>query len=76
MQEPRIAVVDFTDEGTPTQWVRVIFDDASVEDLFQLVPGVESYSEDDLLGLTRDQALALHQELVCSEHLLNEVQLV
>ncbi len=85
MQEPRIAAVDFTVEDTPptpgsfctvitrTRWVRVIYDDASVEDLFQMVPGVESYSEDDLLGLTKDQALQLHEELVCSEYLLDEV---
>ena len=32
------------------RWARVLYEDGSIEDLFQFMDGVESYSESDLVG--------------------------
>jgi len=53
---------------------RVVYEDGNTEDLFQVMPDeVENFSEADLLGLTREEALKLHEELVYTANLMSEM---
>lgn len=59
----RAAIEMFRWGGAPEAlWARVMYEDGSIEDLFQFIASVESYSESDLLGLKREEALHLHKE--------------
>lgn len=90
MYEPKIIIAGIVTDNRPTtvksprsscalitrtQRVRVLYENGDPEDLFQVMPNeVESFSEADFLGRTREEALTLQEAMTYTANLLGGLQ--